>query len=39
MIASPHCSPYQRVEITAIAELVEQKLEALVAEVTGEGLG
>src|SRR5260370_23187973 len=28
---------YQRSEITPIAQLVEQKLEALVAEVTGEG--
>jgi len=30
-------APYQRAEITPIAQLVEQKLEALVAEVTGEG--
>jgi haloalkane dehalogenase len=29
--------PYQHAEITSIAQLVEQKLEALVAEVTGEG--
>jgi haloalkane dehalogenase len=29
--------PYQHAEITPIAQLVEQKLEALVAEVTGEG--
>jgi uncharacterized protein (DUF302 family) len=28
-------APYQRAEITPIAQLVEQKLEALVAEVTG----
>ena len=30
-------APYQRAEITPIAHLVEQKLETLVAEVTGEG--
>jgi uncharacterized protein (DUF302 family) len=30
-------APYQRAEITPIAQLVEQKLEALVAEVTGGG--
>src|SRR5262249_10753677 len=29
--------PYQHTEITPIAQLVEQKLEALVTEVTGEG--
>lgn len=29
--------PYQHAEITPIVQLVEQKLEALVAEVTGEG--
>lgn len=29
-------APYQRAEITAIAQLVEQKLEQLVARATGE---